>query len=208
MAVAPYGVVVNLDDLRGIHLGERIFITGSGPSLARITLEMVPGPIIAINRSLLSVRGFPVPIYSLQKDGCVPHDIGGWYPDQRVCYGSPCVAGPLFIEPRSPEVLVCSAAESWDCFTDYPARVVVDVEDEFKVPWFTMSAAVAVHLARLMGAASVTMVAHDAHTTGSTDHYMGDGTIVSEPNSGYAPAGQMAEAALVATGLTAEWMTP
>jgi len=150
----------------------RVTIVGSGPSLLKLTPTDFEGPVIALNTSIVAVRklGLPNLIYTMQKDGCnVPHGKDAAVPLDCVC------PSPWMVPPELPEVLLLSAAESPRCFAGYPLRRVIDVEAEFGLPWFTMSAPVAVRIAAKMGATEVRMLGMDGYTRRDGRRYDGRG---------------------------------
>ncbi len=135
-------------------------IVGRGPSLLRLTPDDFPrGPVITINLAILEVRklGLSNPMYTMQKDGCIPHR-SQYRPAPR-CR---CPAPKRMVPPIMPETVVLSRAESSKCFRKYPNRIVIDVERQYKLPWWSMSALVAVRMAKRMGATEIRMLAFDA----------------------------------------------
>lgn len=184
------------------HRGETAHIVGKGPSLLRLTPDdFRPGPVITINEAILGVRplGLPNPLYVMQKDGCVPHDGGATVPLGCICPVDRMVA------PVEPETLLLSAAESGRCFPDYPRRIVFDVARDFRLPWHTMSAAVAIRIVRLMGCRSVRMLAMDAWTTGDTRR-VDDGRTVIDGSPGYVSAAKRAALYARQAGMRLEWV--
>ncbi len=137
-----------------------VTIVGRGPSLLKLTAaDFLSGPVITLNLAALHVRriGLDNPLYLMQKDGCVPHS---W--TTPVPLGCRCPNPKRMITPQMPEAVVLSVAESGRCFPDYPNRMLIDVEQDFGLPWHTMSAPVAVRLAYEMGAREIRMLAFDA----------------------------------------------
>lgn len=188
-------------DLVGAHTGETAYIIGKGPSLLRLTPEMLgPGPIIALNQAILRVRGYRQPVYLSQKDGCVLY--GREHPG-RPCFGS----GGDMIKPETPEILLVSQHESPDCFADYEPRFIFDVERDFAVPWFTPSAPIAAGIALLMGCNKIVFVSHDAFTLGDGRVVEGGRVTHGFPDV-YAVNGQKADDLCKAAGIPAEWFTP
>jgi hypothetical protein len=186
--------------LAGAHQGETAYIIGKGPSLARLTEDMLgPGPIIALNHAILHVRGYRAPIYSSQKDGCVAY--GARHP------GKPCLdGGERITAPVAPEILLVSARESPDCYADYEPRYVVDVERDFGVPFYTPSAPITAGLAILMGCAKIVFVSHDAYALGDTRTLVG-GRLEQLPQE-YEVNGRLADDLCRAAGIPVEWFTP
>jgi hypothetical protein len=157
-----------VNSLRDAHAGETATIMGLGPSILLLRPRDFPaGPVITINHAILAVRKHKLtnPTYSMQKDGCTPH--GG--------RGGPRINMPIrhcvcpsvrTIKPIEPEVLLLSRAESSHCFPTYPLRHVFDVEEDFGLPWNTMSVPVAARIAAWMGCTALHMLGHDAYTHG------------------------------------------
>lgn len=154
--------------LRGIHSGETATIVGMGPSILYLVPRNIPpGPVIAVNHSILRIRKLkiPNPIYTMQKDGCTPH--GGRNQPRLNMPIRHCVCPSVrTIKPIPPEVLLLSAAESSHCFPKYEFRHVFDVEADFGLPWNTMSVPVAARIAAWMGCSGLYMIGHDAYTKG------------------------------------------
>ncbi len=135
-------------------------IVGRGPSLLRLTANDFPrGPVITINLAILEVRklGLTNPIYTMQKDGCIPHR--SQYVPRKICR---CPDPARMVPPIMPETVILSAAESSKCFRKYPNRIVVDVAKEYGIPWWSMSALVAVRMANRWGATEIRLLAFDA----------------------------------------------
>jgi hypothetical protein len=151
--------------LRGLYAGQTATIVGKGPSILGLKAKDIPpGPVIAVNHAILVVRGWhlPNPVYTMQKDGCVPH-ANGLFPvpiDRCIC------PSPRIVRPLAPEIVLVSAAESSHCHLGYPARHVFDVEADFGLPWNTMSVPVAARIAAYMGCTRLLMVGHDAYYRG------------------------------------------
>lgn len=189
-------------ELRDIHAGQEATIVGKGPSILRLRArDIPPGPVIALNHAILVIRelGLAQPVYSMQKDGCVPHASGRFpVPIDRCICPNPAKMTP----PREPEVLLLSAAESSRCFPDYPRRHVFDTAD-FGLPWNTMSCPVAVRIAALMGCTSLLMLGHDAYTRG--DFRRVEHGLVPSRRDGYRRAALQAQAFARAGGLGVEF---
>ncbi len=135
-------------------------IVGRGPSLLRLTADDFPrGPVITINLAALEVRklGLSNAMYLFQKDGCIPHR--AQYVPAKVCR---CPNPARMVPPIMPETVVLSVAESSKCFRKYRNRIVVDVEKQFGLPWWSMSALVAVRMAKRWGATEIRLLAFDA----------------------------------------------
>jgi hypothetical protein len=200
-------------ELRDVHTGETAYVIGRGRSLLDLRAEMIgPGPVIALNLALVHVRALnlPNPIYSMQKDGCVALALESgprfiFLGDQRPCSGPPCVDGSPLAEPMAPETLLVSQAGSWGCFPDYAPRYIFGCESDFGIPWYTMSAPVAVRIAALMGCTLVVMIGHDAFVSGDTHRVERDGSMVDAPHEGYANAGHASVAVAAELKLTLEW---
>jgi hypothetical protein len=187
--------------LVGAHTGETAYIIGKGPSLLRLTEDMLgPGPIITLNQAILRVRGYRQPIYLSQKDGCVLYG--------RAHPGQPCIGGGGdMVEPQAPEILIVSKHESPDCFADYQPRYIVDVERDFGVPWFTPSAPIAAGIALLMGCSRIVFVSHDAFALGD-GRVVQDGRVTPGLPDAYAANGGKADDLCRAAGILVEWFTP
>lgn len=192
--------------LRNVHCGETATIVGLGPSVRGLApCDFPTGPVITINHAILVVRqlGLPNTIYTMQKDGCMPHNkfLRMTHPPIpiRVCM----CPSPRTIPPEPPEVLLLSEAESRSCFTHYPRRHVIDVERDFGLPWNTMSVPVATRLAALMGCTSILMLGHDAYTRGDNRRF--DGRRVTPGTRGYHHAGFQAAAIAAGLGIPMEF---
>jgi hypothetical protein len=137
-----------------------VTIVGRGPSLLRLTSDDFPrGPVITINLAILEVRklGLTNPVYTMQKDGCIKHS-AQYVPAKRCRCPNPA----RMVPPIMPETVVLSVAESSRCFRKYPNRIVVDVQKEYGIPWWSMSALLAVRMAKRIGATEIRMLAFDA----------------------------------------------
>ena len=180
--------------------GSTAYIVGRGPSLLTLRADdFVKGPVIVLNDAIHHIRtlGLPNPIYWMWKDGCQPHGVMDNEPGEHEC----------LIHPQPPEVFVTSLAEGRFCATGYPYRRVIDVSTEYGVPWWTMSAPVAVEFAHEMGCASLVMYGHDAFTSGGseTQHVTAEGKLVDQPHAGYYIAGSRADAVAREHGMAIEW---
>lgn len=149
-----------------------VFMIGDGPSKRRLTPDLFAPEdrIITLNHAILAVRPLDLPnlTYVSQKDGCVPHRMSTVF---TPCDGV-CVTTDRIVEPQEPEIAVFSKHESPNCFPDYRDRVVVDVEKEFGVPWFTPSAPVMVLFAqKYLGAQKITMLCMDGYHSGTPKIY-------------------------------------
>jgi SAM-dependent methyltransferase len=202
-----------IGDLAHAHDRETAYIVGRGASLLEMRAEAVgPGPVLALNSAILHVRalGLPNQLYSVQKDGCLPatfKDALVFYPVERTCRGA-CRTGELMAEPESPERLILCTVGSRDCFPTYPDRYRFDCDADFGVPPQTMSSAVAVKIAALMGCTRAVMIGHDAFTVGDTRRVDPDGSLHDEPHAGYALAGHVATGFAADAGIDLEWVKP
>jgi hypothetical protein len=185
--------------LRGTHEGETATIVGMGPSILALRADdFGPGPVIALNHAILTVRklGLTNPIYTMQKDGCVPHSVHLRRPIP-VCR----CPSPRTVAPLEPEVLLLSFYESAHCSPRYPRRHVFDVERDFGMRWRTMSAPVAVRIAAAMGCVGVRMLGFDAFRRADGRRaYGGPANLV-----GYSRSGAQAEAVALTAGLAISW---
>ena len=111
------------------------------------------------------------------------------------------------LAPVGREALLVSAAESPFCFLDWPARYVFDVERDFGMPWYTMSAPVAVLVARLMGCTSLVMLGHDAYAAGDTRRVAAGELVDDASNAGYRWAGQEAARLAAESAIEIRWGT-
>ncbi len=135
-------------------------IVGRGPSLLRLTpSDFEPGPVITLNLAAHAIRELYLKndLYLMQKDGCVPHTA-----KERVPLGCRCPNPARMVTPTMPETVILSKAESPLCFRDYPKRIVIDVRRDFGLPWYTMSAPVAILIAHRMGADRINLLGFDA----------------------------------------------
>jgi hypothetical protein len=179
-------------------------IVGRGPSLLSLTREDFPaGPVITLNAAIIYVRelGLGNALFSMQKDGCIPHDHHG-KPDVQACGN--CPTWPM-VAPHQPETLIVTSAESPFCLADYSPRIVVDVEQDFGLPWHTMSAPVAVRIAHSWGETDLLMLGHDAYVKGNTERWEPGVGLVDDPHGGYFLAGKLANEIAVELGMTITW---
>lgn len=180
------------------HPGATAYIVGRGPSLLDLRRgDFGPGPVITLNAAIHHVRtlALPNPLYYMWKDGCLPHGLADNSPDVHEC------VLPL---PQSGETFLTSLAEGRFCLQAWKARHVIDVQAEFGIPWWTMSAPVAVEVAHAMGVAELVMYGHDAYADGDTRRVQ-DGLLVDDPHAGYYNAGALAAAAAEKHGLPIRW---
>ncbi len=167
-------------DLFGRHPGEAAWIVGAGPSLLHLRPEHISGkgPIIAINLSLPHVESLALPnaIYSMQKDGCLGSRFRG-LPDDHRC-------GDLVVAPKKPDIPVLLHEFSKNCLRDHPSRFYFTC-GELCCGLHSISAILAVSLARRMGCGLLTLVAFDGATSGDirsgvgkpdNEHYIGQRT--------------------------------
>jgi hypothetical protein len=188
-------------NITGIHRGEPVTIVGRGPSLLKLTkADFGRGPVISLNHAILRLRMLDLddPMYVMQKDGCVVHTSHSSVPLGCVCPNGRMIA------PLEDETLILSAAESPHCFPDHQLRHIVDVE-AFGLPWYTMSAPVAVRVAEVMGCSSVRMLAFDSFTRRDGRRVDG-GRTISRGSRGYRIAAVQANAYAIASGLDIEWV--
>jgi hypothetical protein len=137
-----------------------VTIVGRGPSLLRLTPDdFLRGPVITINLAIIEVRklGLTNPMYTMQKDGCIKHS-AQYVPPKR-CH---CPDPARMVPPIMPETVILSVAESSQCFRKYPNRIVVDLQRDYGIPWWSMSALLAVRMAKRWGATEIRMLAFDA----------------------------------------------
>lgn len=148
-----------------------VTIVGRGPSLLDHPASDYPdGPVICLNATIIHVRTLKLPnyIYTMQKDGCVPHGggedwFGPWPKCELVC-GAGKARDTYY--PIFPEHLLVSKAESPHCYEWYPRRTVIDVE-AMELHWTMMSAPVATLWAiKELGADHLTMIGMDAMVHG------------------------------------------
>lgn len=192
--------------LEGIHAGETASIVGMGPSILRLTAaDFGPGPVIALNHAILTVRklGLPNPIYTMQKDGCIPHGEVRQHPPRlpiRVC-ACPSTRMP---QPLEPEELLLSWAESSRCHRGYPRRHIFDVQRDYGMAWNTMSAPVSVRIAQWMGCTALRMYGFDAFTAGDPTRVPVPGVTPGKPG-GYRRSAIQSAAIAEAAGMTLSW---
>jgi hypothetical protein len=193
-------------ELCGAHVGQTAIIVGMGPSILLLRArDFPPGPIIAINHAIRTVRKHKLPntIYTMQKDGCTPH--GGRNQPRLNMPIRHCVCPSVrTVKPVEPEILLLSAAESSHCFPLYPFRHVFDVEADFALPWNTMSVPVAARIAHWMGCTALCMIGHDAYTRGVFGRVSGYG-VVSGSGRGYLRASVQAKAYAESVGMAIEF---
>lgn len=198
--------------LVGRHAGETAIIVGCGLSILDLSPpDFVPGPVIALNHAILTVRklGLPNIVYSQQKDGCILHGTQVQIPINECI----CPYSEEMVQPVEPEELILSWAESQHCFPLYPLRHVVNIEEDLGVGWGTSSAPVAVLIAHRMGCTSLLVLGHDAYTNGDTGRIPGSATTVDPSTgvnldgikSGYHMSGDHANYLAESFGMSVEW---
>jgi hypothetical protein len=195
-----------MKSLRSIHAGETATIVGMGPSILGLeAADFGPGPIITLNHAILTVRALGVPntVYTMQKDGCIPHGRRRQNPPRIPIRGCACPS-PRTVPPREPEELLLSWAESSRCFATYSRRHIFDVERDFGMVWNTMSAPVAVKIAIWMGCTSLKMLGFDAHTRGDSSRVRVYGVGPGSPR-GYALSAVQSSSIAKAAGLSVTW---
>jgi hypothetical protein len=177
------------------------YIVGRGPSLLSLTSEdFGPGPVIALNAAIHYVRtlALPNPIWWMWKDGCLAHGQFDNDPHPHEC---------TLPHPEPGEHFVTSWAEGRYCGLDFPDRHVIDIEREYLLPWYSLSAPVAVELARELGVTELVILGHDAYTTGgqNTRRWMPDGSFEDDPHAGYYLAGHQAQERAALHGIPIRW---
>lgn len=186
------------------HPGETAWIVGKGPSLLRLTADMIgPGPVITINEAIVHVRTLHLPntIYVFQKDGCVAHGPGAYVPPGP---GHACERFVVDLLP--PEIALFSKAESPYCKDDYSPRIVVDVE-LLGIPWYTPSSPTATALFAKAGVTEIVYVSHDARF--GDLHSVEHGVAVTErEDHGYISSWQTAERLATEAGVAFRYLTP
>jgi hypothetical protein len=195
--------------LRGRYAGQTAVIVGKGPSLLSLTQSDFPADavVITLNQAIVAVRalGLPNPLYLMEKDGCIRHDNRAVLPLGCIATGDLIDHGDM-IAPLDGESLLLSVAESSACYPDWPDRYLFDVEVDFGLRWWTMSAPVAVRIADVMGCADLLMLGHDAYTSGDVRRVEA-GQLETGPQ-GYYRAGEEANAYAIEAGLGIEWVAP
>lgn len=183
------------------HPGATAYIVGRGPSLLDLAGDdFGPGPVITLNAAIIRIRALRLanPLYFMWKDGCQAHTWLDNDPGDHDC---------RLPQPLTGETFVTSLAEGRFCLPDAPDRIVLDVEQQFGIPWWTMSAPVAVEFAHAMGCTRLVMLGHDAYTSGGSDtrRVLGDGGVEADPHAGYYLAGAKAQELADGHGLSIEW---
>ncbi len=176
-------------------------IIGKGRSLLTLAAaEVPPGRVITLNQAVVHVRKLDLPnqIYVMQRDGCVRQD---WRlaPVANQCGG--CPSGDMRT-PEYPETLIVARDTSPHCFPDYSPRLVIG---DFGLPWYTMSAPIAVKVAQSWGETDLFMVGHDAYLNGDTRRVNDDCSLTDDPHAGYLNAAQQAAEFAAAAGMTVTW---
>jgi hypothetical protein len=198
-----------VNTLRGRHAGQTAVIVGKGPSLLSLTSEDFPpgAVVITLNQAIVQVRtlGLPNACYLMEKDGCIRHDNRAVLPLGCIADGAMTDHGDM-IAPLDDETLLLSVAESSVCYRDHPYRYLFDVEADFGLVWWTMSAPIAVRIAEVMGCTELVMLGHDAYTSGDVRRVEA-GQLESGPQ-GYYRAGEEANAYALEVGLPIEWVAP
>ena len=112
--------------------------------------------------------------------------------------------------PVAPETLLLSSAESATCFSDYPDRVVIDVEALLPGRrWFTPSSPVAAAYAvKALGCDSLVFLAHDSYMDGDLRRVTGSGLVYDHSNDTYATNSAIAKEVADELGVASEWRWP
>jgi hypothetical protein len=195
-----------LRELKSRFRDRPAYVVGRGPSLLAVTKDTFMGwgwgPVITLNRAVIHVRPLVAAyrIVSMQKDGCQGHrwDDPTWHPPGP---GHECA----LITPAPDEIAVVSREEANYCLEAYdPVRIVVE---DFGIPWYSMSAEVAVRLAQAIGCTEVVLVGMDSYLSGDTRTVLDDGTLTGDnPHHGYALGAFKAEAAAREFGMPVAWV--
>lgn len=189
--------------LKNAHLGETIWIVGTGPSLRFLQARHFgPGPVVAVNRSINHVRnlGLPNVLYSMQKDGG----------DKSRCpnCGENCNNHINLPPPGVP--LLLHNRESEHCFPDWRPRYMMDVEKDFGYHWFLFSAAVCACLAKMMGCAKMVYLCCDSMRGDMRTYipYYGGTAILVERDQNYVQMPGQLTSLLEKLSMPAEFVYP
>ena len=188
--------------LKDAHLGETLWIVGTGPSLQFLRCtHFGAGPVMAVNRSINLVRNLALPnvLYSMQKDGG----------DKKRCPNCGEFCGAVTPPPLGVPLIVQYHA-SEKCFPTWEPRYIMDLQKDFGIPWWLFSIATCAHLARLMGCAKVVYLCCDS-MKGDLQSYVVDhngiGTLVKQ-NCGYGRYPGLLGLELKKLGMSAEYVYP
>ena len=145
--------MMDIMDLRDIHLGLSIWIVGKGPSLRYLTPDHFPrrGVVLCLNDSLRVIRRFNLtnPLYSMQKDGD---------PEYMVKPGADVTL--LLQEPLS------GSGYSSEWFPAHMKKVIISPVVELGFQYEEATATeMAISIAKLMGCIFIHMICCDILTT-------------------------------------------
>jgi len=189
--------------LRDRHVGQTGTIVGKGPSVLRLTRDLIPaGPVIVLNDALINVLSLnlPNPLYSMQKDGG----------DKSLCC-APC--GDRCQDMRrvpAHVTLLVHTRESPHCYAGHTPRYLFDNPRDFGLAVHAASLPTAIKVAELLGCARLVLISMDAATTGNL-HTTEDGlTVTSRQDGHYLLWARQAQELLAhSTQITeATWLTP
>jgi len=192
--------------LKNKYKGQTLNLVGSGPSGRYLKKDhFVSGPIIALNRAILSVDPFDFKdVYSMQKDGGnrrISMDQTKLNPncDHSGDCGDICGA---VIRPKK-AILLVHNRESLYCFPDYKPRFVFSWE-VLELPGNEFSMIFAIQIGKLFGCSGFRFISFDAHTHDDVRTYSPGSANM--PNHHY--QSQVPKIAQYITGFDSEWITP
>ena len=171
-----------IEEFRDKYKGQRCAIIGKGPSLIRLSSDMLVDVdfVIAVNQSILKLRELGItsekPVFYVKKDACAY----GRNPEQPVVEAN-CSARREFgrcwaPEPIEPEMLLVHTYESPHCFKNYTNRIEF-TNTRFGLLWRHPTVTSSIHIAKLLGAVYLKMISFDAYTFGDCQYTLDGKTI-------------------------------
>lgn len=202
----------SVDDLSERYPDGRCAIIGKGPSLIRLTRDMLDSVdfVITINHAIVKIREIDpgIDVFTQQKDRfdeqkTVDGESCPGYPGCECCSAS----GALKVMPIKKEILLIHRHESMQCFGGHHLRVMFDNE-KMGMSWRQPSVFSAIKIASILGASSLKMVSHDSVTHG-TNEYVVDGKTVCSGQDNYTQWAGEVPGWISKCGIkNVEWITP
>lgn len=215
-----------IESLGGTFQGRACALVGKGPSLLHLREEHLAGidVVLTINHAITKVRSLNLkqPVLMVWKDARTyaasvePHPRYGHQvpvPCPRCPRGELCHRASVQPPDGTTELLLLHEHESVNCFPTHPQRYLFN-NDRFGILWRMESIISALHIAHLLGVASLRFISFDASTNGdcrftengTTLHKKGDETYVVDV---YMDQRQSIDATIGKLGFPAvEWITP
>ena len=193
--------------LKDKHKDQTIWIVGKGPSLRYIRKDHFgEGIILTLNESIVAIESLELPniIYSLQKDGGNGRHGALKNALTPECdYSGQCedVCGSM-VRPKK-ATLILHELESKYCFSDYPNRVVFDLET-LGLQANIHSIVFAVKIAIYLGCNKVNFLCCDSTAIGDSRTYVPGKGISIETLYG----NQRPYMLPILEGIEGDWITP